>query len=215
LSGDDTECPPSRTGSEREHILAAFAEILAEQGYASTTKDQIIERAGVARAAFDRRFADKEDCLLAAHDAALGHAFGAAAHAFLRAGGTWAEATRAALAGMLEVAAGAPALTRLCMTAAFHGSDRATERHNRAIELFSGFLETGSAATGERPLDARLTREMIAGGIFELIRAHVVEQRLDELPDALPSVTILTLTPFVGREEAGRIAGLAPGGHAT
>jgi AcrR family transcriptional regulator len=214
LSGGGTRRPWPGPPSERQRILTALAELVAEQGYASTSEDQIIERAGVPRAAFDRRFADKEDCLLAAHDAALGHAFGAAAHAFLRTGGTWAEATRAALAGMLEVAAGSPALTQLCMTAAFHESERAAERHNRAIELFTGFLEPGYATSGEPAAGTRLTREMIAGGIFELIRAHVVEQRLDELPNALPSVTILTLTPFVGREEAGRMAGLSPGGPA-
>jgi AcrR family transcriptional regulator len=197
---------------ERQRILVAFAELVAEKGYAGTTEGQIIDRAGVARGAFERRFADKEDCLLAAHDAAMGHAFGVAARAFLRAGGTWAEATRAALAGMLEAAAGAPALTRLCMTAACHTSARAAERHSRAIELFSGFLQPGYATAGEHAIGERLTHEMIAGGIFELIRNHVTEQRLDQLPDALPAVTVLTLTPFVGREEAGRVAGLPRGG---
>jgi AcrR family transcriptional regulator len=205
----------SGTGGERQRILSAFADLVAEQGYASTTEDQIIERAGVESAAFDRRFADKEDCLLAAHDAAMGHAFGVAAHAFLRAGGSWPEATRAALAGMLGAAAGARALTRLCITAAFQGSERAAERHDRAVSLFAGFLEAGHETAGARPEDARLTREMIAGGIFELVRTHVVERRIDELPEALPSATIFTLTPFVGREEAGRIAGLPPGGVET
>lgn len=211
MSEGGTACLPLGPGSERQRILAAFTDLLAEQGYASTTEDQIIKRARVTRPAFDRHFADKEDCLLAAHASALGHVFGAATRAFLGAGGSWAEATRAGLAEMLEVTAGAPALTRLCITAAFQGGERAAERHSRAMELFTGLLEPGYLATGERAGGARLTREMIAGGIFELIRTHAIEQRLDELPEALPSVTILTLTPFVGKEEADRIAGLRPG----
>lgn len=206
------EQEPTRSGSfvartKRERLMVALAELSSEQGYAETTVAQIAERAELGQDDFYAHFAGKEECLLAAYDAAVDQAFSAAMRAFGSTPGTWAQATHAALRRLLDFLADTPALTNLCVVEAYHTGDRVFPRRQRALSLFSTFLEPGySEAQNEPP--TRLMSELIAGGVFDIIHKHTLERRLDQLPDALPAVTVLTLSPFVGNDEAARLAEL-------
>jgi AcrR family transcriptional regulator len=50
-------------------LALAIVDVVAEQGYEVTTIDDIVGRAGVTRAEFDRRFKDKEDAVLRSFEA--------------------------------------------------------------------------------------------------------------------------------------------------
>src|SRR4029077_18028720 len=51
---------------DRERILQAMADCCAANGYADTTVEAVLERAGVGPESFESHFAGKEDCALAA-----------------------------------------------------------------------------------------------------------------------------------------------------
>lgn len=188
--------------------MVALAELSIEQGYADTTIEQIAARAELDEATFRGHFASKEECLLAAYDAAVDQAFSAAMRAYGSTPGTWAQATHAALRRLLEFLADTPALTNLCVVEAYHSGDRVFDRRQRALSLFTTFLEPGySEADADGP-PTRLMSELIAGGVFDIIHKHTLQRRLDQLPAALPAVTVLTLSPFVGNDEAARLADL-------
>lgn len=53
--------------AQRERLMRAFVEELAQRGYADVRVAAVCERAGVSRASFYELFADKEDCVCAAH----------------------------------------------------------------------------------------------------------------------------------------------------
>src|SRR3712207_4871654 len=55
--------------SQRDRLLAAMADAVAEKGYAKASVADVIERAGVSRKTFYEHFANKEECFLAASDA--------------------------------------------------------------------------------------------------------------------------------------------------
>jgi len=190
----------------RELVLAAMAELVAEQGYERTSIRAIAARAGVSRSVFALHFESEEDCLLAAYDAAAEQAFSAAAAAFVATAGSWAEATHSALDALLEYAAETPTFARLAEQALIHGGERAVARRGQVLDLFMEFLEPGYVIAGEPPEAPRTASHLIAGAVYELLRRHVAEDRLVELPYALPEVTLIVLSPFVGREEALRIA---------
>jgi AcrR family transcriptional regulator len=192
----------------RERLLVALAELSAEQGYPETTVAQIVARADVDEATFRSHFATKEDCLLAAYDTAVDQAFRAVMRTFGSTSGTWAQAVHAALRRLLELLASTPAFTRLCLVEACHSGARILDRRQRALDMFTTFLEPGHAEVKEPCPPTRLMSELIAGGVFEIIHKHASQQQLDELPRALPAVTVLTLTPFVGSDEAIRLAEL-------
>src|SRR3954464_7599020 len=54
--------------SQRERLLLAMCEAVAERGYVATSVADVIARARVSRETFYRYFADKQSCFEAAHD---------------------------------------------------------------------------------------------------------------------------------------------------
>lgn len=59
--------------SQRERLLLAMAECVAEKGFSSTSVADVIARAGVSRATFYEQFKDKEDCFRATSAIAAQH----------------------------------------------------------------------------------------------------------------------------------------------
>ncbi len=53
--------------SQRERLLLAAADAVGEKGYAATSVEDILKRAGVSRATFYQLYDDKLDCFLAAY----------------------------------------------------------------------------------------------------------------------------------------------------
>jgi AcrR family transcriptional regulator len=54
--------------AQRERLMIATTELLAERGYLAVGVREIAGRARVSRAAFYECFADKQECVFAAHD---------------------------------------------------------------------------------------------------------------------------------------------------
>lgn len=117
-------------------------------------------------------------------------AFGAAAGAFTSTAGPWEDAVGSALAELFEFLAANPLRTR----------EWATSNPSDTYTRFAEFLEPGFAEA-QTPAPA-LVAEAVSGAVFELIRLHAIENRLDELPDAAPLAALIALTPFVGSERA-------------
>src|SRR4051794_6979537 len=57
---------------QRNRLLAATVDVVAELGYPETRVVDIIKRAGVSRKTFYELFEDKESCFLATFDVAAG-----------------------------------------------------------------------------------------------------------------------------------------------
>lgn len=57
--------------AQRDRILLAMAEAMAENGYVGTPVASIIKRAGVSRETFYEQFRSKEDCFEAAYERAV------------------------------------------------------------------------------------------------------------------------------------------------
>ncbi len=58
--------------NQRERLVAAMAEVCAVLGYAETSVAAVAKSAGVSSVTFYKQFADKRDCMLAAHRELLG-----------------------------------------------------------------------------------------------------------------------------------------------
>ena len=67
--------------NQRERLLDAIANVVAEKGYAATRVADITDYAGVSRKTFYELFSDKEDCFLAAYDASRAMLMDRLAHA--------------------------------------------------------------------------------------------------------------------------------------
>ena len=124
---------PKRT--QRERLIDAMIELAAQSGYQGVSIAQISSRAGVSSATFYEQFDDKEDCLLAAYQAASGA--GVRADADRRRGsatGRTPHARRSTpLAGGLQ---SDPDAGRLLFVEALAGGPRMREERRRVLGAF-------------------------------------------------------------------------------
>src|SRR3954452_10356126 len=93
---------------KRRRIMAAIAELTAEQGYEATKIGDIVSRAGVARKTLYDNFEGKEEVFLAAFDAAVQEALGRVEEGCAAVEDEWAQRLEAGLAALLEYLAEHP-----------------------------------------------------------------------------------------------------------
>lgn len=149
---------------------------------------------------------DDGERLLAAYDEAMGIALRALEETFVETDGSWAERMAAAIATLFELAAANPEQANLCVVEIFEAGGPGLERRDRWMSRFMRLCEAAYAHTDSPEAPTRLMPQVSAGAIFELIRTHVTDERLDRLPAALPTATLIVLSPMVGRDEARRVA---------
>src|SRR3954468_9048890 len=125
LSERLSKLPPGRhlvpsdfvTQNQRERMLLATAELVAERGYQKTTIELIAKTARVALSTFYEQFSSKEERFLAAFDETLDAA--AEGLGELRdPERAWSEQVASGLEIALEMVANEPARARLCIVEA-------------------------------------------------------------------------------------------------
>jgi AcrR family transcriptional regulator len=201
---------------ERDRLLGVFAELAAERGYDEVSLADLAQRAAVGIAKVEGYFESEEDCAIAAADASTEQCFSAVAEAFMSTPGDCPLAAHVALDAMLRFMADIPAFVQLVVVDFPRMGPRGSATRRRFMELYAEFLGPGFAAASELPPQPELVSQLIAGGIYEVITKHLLENRLDQLPAALPAVSFFTVAPFFGVEEARRVASLpAPGAGAA
>jgi AcrR family transcriptional regulator len=191
--------------SRRERILDAVANLTAECGYDALTVERIAQEAGVSSAAFHEQFAGREDAFLVAYE--LGHAKGMAIveRAFV-AETSWRAAVRAGISALFDFLAAEPSFAHLALVDASIATRRSAERSRRGVGAYAQMLlpGLGQAKNGWTP--PAVTIEAITGGLFELCAGYAQRGRIAELPEIAPRATYFALAPFLGAEEAARVA---------
>lgn len=191
--------------NQRERIITALVETVAERGYNATTVAHITKAASVSRRTFYEHFDDKEACFLAAYEMVADHirdSMQVAAEAFEE----WPQKVRAALATMLRFLAGEPDLARVCMIEPVAAGGEIAARHRASMQGFVEILKAGRPEhSGERPLP-EATEATLVGGIVSLIVREINAGRTEQLEQLLPDLVELTLAPYLGGEEAARLA---------
>jgi AcrR family transcriptional regulator len=194
--------------NQRERMLLATAELVAERGYQKTTIELISKTARVALSTFYEQFSSKEECFLAAFDEIAA----AAAEVFdelLDEEESWADQIAAAIEIFLEMVVNEPARARLCIVESQAAGGAALARYQAMLERVAPKLREGRV---HNPRASRLPDGLevaIVGGLFWLVHQRLVADRDGEIKGMLPEMLQVTLTPYVGEVEAGRAADAA------
>jgi AcrR family transcriptional regulator len=190
--------------SQRERILDAVANLTAANGYASLKVEDIAETAAVSLQAFYEHFIDKEDAFLVAYE--VGHAKGQAIveRAFLAAP-DWQHGVKAGIAALLAFLGSEPSFAHLGLIDTSTATPRAAERSNAGMTAYAQMLVPGMEQAGSQA-PPTIAIEAIAGGLFELFLHHALQGRTHELPKLTVPATYIALAPFIGGEEAARVA---------
>ncbi|MGH2864525.1 MAG: TetR/AcrR family transcriptional regulator [Solirubrobacteraceae bacterium] len=191
--------------SQRERILDAVVNLTAEEGYSELKVDDIARQAAVSLDAFYEHFADKEDAFLAAYE--IGHAKSLAiVERAYSAQPDWRLGVRAALSALFDFLASEPSYAHIALLDALIASTRTAERSTDAVGAYGRILIPGMEQAPAHARPPAVTIDAIVGGIFELCLHHALQGQITELPDLTVSATYIALAPFIGAEEAARIA---------
>jgi AcrR family transcriptional regulator len=189
--------------SQRERLLEAAAQIVADKGYAATTVGDLTKVAGVSRTTFYELFGDKEACFLAAYDNAVEALVRRVVTAYESAQ-DWPDRAAAGLAALLGVLAEQPALARLALVDIGSAGPAAQRRYRAAVQRLMPLFDEGrDFAPGGRNLPANTSR-MAIGGVTGLISDELLAGRAEELPGLLSDVLFATLVPYIGPDAAAR-----------
>jgi AcrR family transcriptional regulator len=120
--------------------------------------------------------------------------------------GPWTERVVEGVRQGLRFAASEPvAANVLTNEAQAHGGD-GLARYDRLLDYVAGLLEPGREEGEHGPLLPEVTERAIAGGVATIVANRVDRGREGELPGLAPEVIQFVLTPYLGAEEARRIA---------
>jgi AcrR family transcriptional regulator len=197
-------------GNQRRRIIDAMIDSCAEKTYAATTITDIVGRARISRTTFYKQFADKRACF----DAAIGHCIeqlqevAAASHATEDPA---ADAVRKATTTVIEALAERPGLAQLLTGDAIAVDPRVIECYRKAtIPAIEG-LWSRSEGSAQAYSDPRLA----FGKAQVLILNQIAIGEADRLPELLPEIVYLAVSPFGGHEAALQQAQLAGEGKTS
>ena len=187
--------------NQRERMLLAVAEAVAEQGYVTTTVADIIARARLSRRTFYEHFADKEECFLAAYDTVVEQLLAAVGQAYEQADG-WTQKVHDGLETFLAYLAAEPAFARMCIVEVVAAGTEARGRRDAAMRVFIDFLEPGRDEAPRGVVVPALAADVVGGGIYEIIYSRLQRDAADELIEMLPELLYCALVPYIGHRAA-------------
>jgi AcrR family transcriptional regulator len=175
--------PDTVRSSQRERLLRAIVECVAEHGFEAATVPMTVATARVSSNAFYDLFTDKTDCFLAACDDVAAELLSELV--VLAAEPDWIQAMRKGAHRYLVWWQQRPAFARAYLLSLQTAGTRALEQRERTYAMFRAmFTDLGRRARTEEPdlppLSPLIPR-MLVLTITELVAEEVREGRLDRL----------------------------------
>jgi AcrR family transcriptional regulator len=191
--------------NQRERLIAGLASAVAEHGYNAVTLTHITKAAAVSRRVFYENFQSKEECFLAAFDVVVGHVRELVAVA-VEAAPDWPHRAIAAARSVLGFLAAEPDLARLCLVESQSAGPAVAKRFHEAVRELVPPLRLGRVERSSgRELPAS-TEEQAIGALVSLASRKAAAGEAARLEDLLPDFTQFILSPYLGPDEAERLA---------
>lgn len=118
----------------------------------------------------------------------------------------WPEQVSAGIRAALEFAASDPGAARTLTTEALAGGLVGYDRYNRMISHLGEWFLPGRELRPEGERLPEITEKAMVGGVAMLVAQRVDLGRHAELPELASEAVQFALTPYLGTEEARRVA---------
>lgn len=191
------------SASQRERILDAMAQAVAEKGCAATSVADVVALAGVSRRTFYELFKDKDDCFLAAYRAGMELLLDGIRKAVAPLPkDDWRQRAEVSLKAYLEVLASKPAAAWAYSVEVFGAGAKALGYRagilKRWVEQWRALQRLAQAEDSSIRLadDHRLLA--LVGGIEELVRECLRTRGAKHLPQLAKPATQLALSALMG-----------------
>jgi len=176
--------------SQRERLLMATAEAVAEKGYAATSVADVSSRAGVSRTTFYQLFDDKLDCFLAANQMAaevlsttiVDALTDGAAHG----GADPIDKLDRLLSAYLDTLAAFPVLARVFLVEVYAAGPEAIRQRRASLAVFVDLVSATLGGNGDgddADPETRTIAEVLVAAVSSMVTNAVGVGEADHLPD--------------------------------
>ncbi len=191
--------------NQRERLIAGLATAVAEHGYNAVTITHITKAAAVSRRVFYENFEGKEECFLAAFEVVVAHIRELIGEA-VGSAPDWPHQATAAAREVLAFLASEPDLARLCLVESQSAGPLVAARFHEAVrELVPPLRRGREERSAERELPPN-TEDSTIGALVSLAARKAAAGEAERLEELLPDFTEFILSPYLGPDEAARLA---------
>ena len=162
--------------SQRERLLRAMAETMAKQGYVRTSVADVLRAAGVSRETFYEQFTSKEDCFIAAYDAAAGLLLAEIPRSAVPTADRL-EAFERGIGAYLDALAAEPEFARLFLVEVYAAGAEAIARRVATQERFVDALSETLDPQGSE----RFAVEVLVAAIAQMVTSRLAVGDVDGL----------------------------------
>ena len=191
--------------SQRTRLLEAVGRAVAERGYAAATIDDVVRRAGVSKKTFYDHFADKQDCFLAAYEAASEELLERVREAHASED-DWLERTRAGIRAYLRWLAAEPALARVFLIEVAAAGPQALEQREGLRDRYAELMRE-RRVDGQTKLPIEVFHAVVAA-VDDVVVRHIRESGAEDLPALEPVLVYLQVALLAGPQVAAESARL-------
>jgi AcrR family transcriptional regulator len=193
------EAIPQRASDEG--ALEAMLLSVGARGYDKATVQEVLERSGISRDRFQRRFGGKEACFAQAYEMAADRLCAEVLEAG-REAESWRAGFRAALARLLRTVAEQPLLAKALLIEVRAARGKAWAKHQQVVGRFVRAVDSARAEADVR-ISATPSRAMfVVGAIEESIIAEIGTGRTATVERLLPDLAHLVALNYFGEDEA-------------
>jgi AcrR family transcriptional regulator len=174
--------------------------LCAEVRYVNVTLPTLLERAGVDEAAFERDFADLEDCFCQIFEAQRDELALRVANAFAAEQG-WANQLRAAAYALMFYLS--EDLQRaLFMREVFYAGERANLLRDQANQGFVALVDLGRMEMDEPDSLTIATAETITSAIYQRLQSSIENSEFEHFEKGAQEMMYMAVLPYLGPEAA-------------
>jgi hypothetical protein len=121
----------------------------------------------------------------------------------------WSIAVAEGLRVLTDFLVAEPAHARLSIIDTFAASPETLQIRDDLLRGFAYYLSPPERPEAEGIEVPEIAPEAVVGGVWQVIHYYIERGHLNALPGAVPEITYLTLTPFLGPADAAEVAEVA------
>jgi AcrR family transcriptional regulator len=193
---------PQRDRDVRDRIRVALMDTVIEHGFASTTVEMVVERAGVERADFDRHFESFEDCHLKVDEENTVD-FDEVVFSAFDGEREWRDRMRAAGYAAARYIRDNPRRVAFGVMRMYRAGDSAQVHRERQLHRLVDLVDQGRQELGDPNSISRHVAEGVIGAIFASIVKDLESGRgTGSAENFVPDLMYVAVRPYLGHEAA-------------
>jgi len=191
------------TEIQRARLLAAATRMVDDLGYADTTVAHITAQARVSRRTFYELYTNREECLVAVLQDAVGRVQAEVAAAGLE-GLPWRMRMRMGLWAILCFLDREPVLARVCVVQSLRGGPALLARREQLLAGVAAAVDEGRGESPRGTAPPELTAEGLVGAAIGILHSRLLHPRRGSLRALQGQLMAMLVLPYLGAAAARR-----------